>query len=226
MPCELALGNSETHGIGARGALRFGMPDVPISRLTDVPLRTAWPNEASNFTPWLAENIQHLGDAVGIPLEITGTEVLVDNFAADILARNPTDGTSVLIENQLETTDHKHLGQIMTYLAGLDAKTVIWVAPSFRTAHHSAIRWLNEHTSDGFSFFAVKARLVRIGDSPFAPIFEIVEQPDGWTRALATTKRRASAEGDPLSDHRKEFWDFYRARHPAFALEAQGAKRG
>ncbi|MGR3703781.1 MAG: hypothetical protein ACU0A4_16995 [Paracoccaceae bacterium] len=162
------------------------MTDIRFGRLVDLPLRDAWKHEAHQFTPWLADNIDHLSDAIGIPLELTGTEVAVETFSADILARNPMDDSIVLIENQLETTDHTHLGQIMTYLAGLEAQTVVWIAPAFREPHLSAIRWLNEHTADGFSFFAIKARVVRIGDSPYAPIFEVVEKPDKWLRKLQT----------------------------------------
>lgn len=162
------------------------MTEIQFGKLQDLPIREAWKHEAHEFTPWLAENIDHLSEAIGIPLELTGTEVAVESFSADILARNPMDDGIVLIENQLEQTDHTHLGQIMTYLAGLEAQTVIWIAPSFRAPHLSAIRWLNEHTADGFSFFAVKARVVRIGDSPFAPIFEVVEKPDRWQRKLKT----------------------------------------
>lgn len=162
------------------------MTDIRFGRLVDLPLREAWKHEAHQFTPWLADNIDHLSEAIGIPLELTGTEVAVETFSADILARNPIDDSIVLIENQLETTDHTHLGQIMTYLAGLEAHTVVWIAPAFREPHLSAIRWLNEHTADGFSFFAVKARVVRIGDSPYAPIFEVVEKPDKWMRKLQT----------------------------------------
>lgn len=161
------------------------MTDIRFGRLEDLPLRDAWKHEAHQFTPWLADNIDHLSEVIGIPLELTGTEVAVETFSADILARNPMDDSIVLIENQLETTDHTHLGQIMTYLAGLDAQTVVWIAPAFREPHLSAIRWLNEHTSDGFSFFAVKARVVRIGDSPYAPIFEVLEKPDFWQRQLS-----------------------------------------
>lgn len=91
---------------------------------------------------------------------------------------------TIVIENQLEQSDHTHLGQILTYLAGLKAKTVIWIAPEFRTPHLSAIRWLNERTIEGFSFFAIRVRVVRIGDSPVAPIFEVVEQPNDWDRAV------------------------------------------
>ena len=189
------------------------MTDIKFSRLEDLPLREAWKHEAHEFTPWLAENINHLSEAIGIPLEITGTEVAVESFSADILARNPMDDSSVLIENQLEQTDHKHLGQIMTYLAGLEAQTVVWIAPSFRESHLSAIRWLNEHTADGFSFFAVKARVVRIGDSPFAPIFEIAEKPNGWERQVREKERKTKAP-DEHSELRFEFWSQLAAAHP------------
>lgn len=194
------------------------MGGVEFGRLTDLLLRDAWKHEAHDFTPWLAENIDHLSEAIGVPLELTGTEVAVENFSADILARNPEDGMIVLIENQLETTDHTHLGQIMTYLAGLDAQTVVWVAPEFRQPHRTAIRWLNEHTSDGFAFFAVKVRVVRIGDSPFAPIFEVVEKPDDWERALAQKKKEASTGGDARSETRISFWTHYASRHPKAAM--------
>ncbi|MCE8556660.1 hypothetical protein KBY29_20320 [Ruegeria pomeroyi] len=199
------------------------MTDIRFDRLVDLPLRDAWPNEARQFTPWLAENINHLAEAIGIPLELTGTEVAVESFAADILARNPTDDSVVLIENQLEQTDHTHLGQIMTYLAGLDAQTVVWIAPAFREPHLSAIRWLNEHTADGFSFFAIKARIVRIGDSPYAPIFEVVEKPSDWDRKLTARKRTVVAGTSELGEAREAYWAQYVARHPSTRVPA---KRG
>jgi hypothetical protein len=165
------------------------MTEITFGRLQDLPPRDAWAHEAHAFTPWLAENIDHLSEAIGIPLELTGQEVRVETFAADILARNPQDDSVVLIENQLEITDHTHLGQIMTYLAGLEAQTVVWIAPNFREPHLSAIRWLNKHTADGFSFFAVRLRVVRIADSPYAPIFEVVEKPSAWDRQLKAEAR-------------------------------------
>ena len=91
----------------------------------------------------------------------------------------------------------------MTYLAGLDAQTVVWIAPQFRQPHLSAIRWLNEHTADDFAFFAVQARVVRIGDSPIAPIFEVVEKPNDWDREL---KRKTSSDGAAYYDIKEEFW--------------------
>ena len=190
------------------------MSDVTFSRLIDLPPREAWANEARAFTPWLSENIDQLGEAIGMRLELTGTEVAVETFAADILARDLMDDTLVLIENQLETTDHTHLGQIMTYLAGLNAHTVVWIAPGFREPHLSAIRWLNEHTADGFSFFAVKLRVVRIGDSPFAPVFEVIEKPNGWEREV---RQKAQSEGAAYYDVKAEFWTEMLARHPELA---------
>lgn len=190
------------------------MTDIQFDRLVDLPLRDAWKHEAHEFTPWLAQNIDHLSEAIGVPLELTGTEVAVETFSADILARNPMDDSSVLIENQLEQTDHKHLGQIMTYLAGLEAQTVIWIAPSFRESHLSAIRWLNEHTADGFSFFAIKARVMRIGDSPFAPIFEVVEKPNDWEREI---KQKATGDGAAYYDIKEKFWQEFTNRYPTQA---------
>lgn len=189
------------------------MTDIHFGKLQEMPLREAWKHEALEFTPWLADNIGHLSETIGIPLELTGTEVAVETFSADILARNPMDGTVVLIENQLETTDHTHLGQIMTYLAGLEAQSVVWIAPTFREPHLSAIRWLNEHTADGFSFFAVRARVVRIGDSPYAPIFEVVEKPNDWDRKL-TSKRREAKGDSELGNMRHAYWSAYAKRHP------------
>lgn len=190
------------------------MTDIQFGRLIDLPLRDAWKHEALQFTPWLAQNIDHLSEVIGIPLELDGTEVAVDTFSADILARNPMDDSVVLIENQLEQTDHTHLGQIMTYLAGLDAQTVVWIAPHFREPHLSAIRWLNQHTADGFGFFAVKARVVRIGDSPFAPIFEVVEKPNGWDRSLRPQKDVVEGQA---SLRRVNFWTMYLERYPEAA---------
>ncbi|MAU98875.1 MAG: hypothetical protein CMP81_23830 [Fulvimarina sp.] len=167
----------------------------------------------------------HLSEAIGIPLELTGQEVRVETFAADILARNPQDDSVVLIENQLEATDHTHLGQIMTYLAGLEAKTVVWIAPRFREPHLSAIRWLNEHTADGFAFFAVKLRVVRIGDSPYAPIFEVVEKPNDWERQVSETKRAASGPQNELGDVRQRFWQEFLRRHPELGPKGLSGSR-
>ncbi len=188
--------------------------NIPIlGTLVDVDLREAWHHEAHSFTPWLAEHLKSLSEVLGIPLELEGQEVPVETFSADILARNSLDDTLVLIENQLEGSDHTHLGQIMTYLAGLDAHTVVWVAADFREAHLSALKWLNEHTDDSFAFFAVKVKAVRIGDSPIAPMFEVLARPNNWERqlqAIAKETRQMSSRGQI----RKEFWSYYLNRFP------------
>jgi hypothetical protein len=184
-----------------------------FGRLEVVPLRSAWPREATNFTPWLAENLDRLSEALGLPLELIETEVDVSGFAADILARNPANGANVLIENQLENSDHGHLGQIMTYLAGLSTQTVIWVAPKFHDAHLSAVRWLNENTGQAFAFFAVELRVVRIGASPLAPIFDVIERPNTWNRSVRQTALEATERSD-LGEFRSAFWRHFLARHP------------
>lgn len=184
--------------------------------LVDVPLREAWAHEAHRFTPWLAENLDRLSAVIGIPLELSGIEAPVGSFSADILARNAADDSVVLIENQLEGSDHKHLGQIMTYLAGLETHTMIWVAPNFRDEHLSAIRWLNEHTVDPFAFFAIRLRAVRIGDSPLAPLFEVLERPNNWDRRLSEKKRTIEVGRSELGEHRLAFWTHFLERHPIY----------
>jgi len=184
-----------------------------IGRLEGVPPREAWPREAGDFTPWLAKNLDRLSEAIGVPLELEGTEVAVESFSADILARNLADGSLILIENQLEMTDHGHLGQIMTYLAGLDVKTVIWIAKDFREPHLSAIRWLNQHTVDPFAFFAIRLRVVRIGESLPAPIFDVLERPNEWERRLQMVAKEQSEVGE-TGQFRRDFWAAYREQFP------------
>lgn len=191
------------------------MTDPIFATLTDVALRDAWAHEAHRFTPWLAANLDRLSAAIRMPLELTGTEIRVGTFSADILARNARDDSVVLIENQLEGSDHTHLGQIMTYLAGLEAQTMVWIAPSFRDEHLSAIRWLNEHTVDPFAFFAVRLRVVRIADSPYAPLFEVVERPNGWDRQVSEKRRAVEGERSKIGEHRLAFWTHLCTRHPA-----------
>ena len=148
-------------------------------------------------------------------MELEGSEVKVDQFSADILARDPTNNRLILIENQLENTDHSHLGQILTYLAGLDAQTIIWVARNFNDAHLSAIRWLNQHTVDPFAFFAVRVKVIRIGDdlsSPAAPLFEVLERPSEWDRQVHSSQERSNCSD--LATHRNRFWTAYVQQYP------------
>ena len=187
--------------------------DTKLGTLKNVNLREAWSNEAQDFTPWLANNLDRLSTAIGIPLELEGQEVSVNSFSADILARNPQNDSRVLIENQLEKTDHTHLGQILTYLAGLEAQVVIWVASSFRDPHISAVQWLNDHTVEPFAFFAIQVKAVQIGNSPIAPLFEVVAKPNDWDRQIQK-KVRSSGELSEVGKWRLCFWEHLLERHP------------
>lgn len=177
-----------------------------LSRLERVALREAWKHEAAEFTPWLAQtvNLDLLAQAIGVSeLVLASTEQWVGDFKLDILC---TDGDQqVIIENQLAETDHRHLGQILAYAAGVGARKVIWVAESFRPEHAAALRFLNENTTEDLSFFGVQIELWRIGDSPLAPKFEVVVKPDDWSRTGREQARAASASS-PTKQLQLKFW--------------------
>ena len=194
---------------------------MDFAELKDVPLREVWEHEAHDFTRWLAsaENLARLSEAIGIhpSLEPLGSEVQVGPFAADIVASKPADGSRVLIENQLEGSDHTHLGQILTYLAGVEAQTVVWVAREFRDEHRSVIRWLNDHTVEPFEFFAVRVRVVRIADSPRALVFEVLEHPSAWDRRVRATVARPRSEWTAFY---RDFWAYYAKQYPDYGIRA------
>ncbi|SMF72093.1 DUF4268 domain-containing protein [Allosphingosinicella indica] len=178
-----------------------------LGRLQKVDLRDAWPHEAHNFTPWLAqeENLRLLGDTLGLEMELEAVEKAVDSFSADILARDTIEGGWILIENQLEQTNHSHLGQILTYAAGLNAKTVVWIAREFREPHRAAVDYLNEVSSQEYNFFGVQLELYRIGDSPLAPRFDVVAKPNGWSKRLVARTK----EGGALAATKQEWVDYW-----------------
>ena len=164
---------------------------INLSKIEKISLRDCWDNEASDFTPWLAteENIALLADALGMnELEVKGQEEHVGPFRADILCVDPGTDKLVLIENQLEKTDHNHLGQILTYAAGLDAVTIIWIAERFTEEHRAAIDWLNRITDKEFNFFGVEIGLIKIGDSNAAPVFNVIAKPNGWSKDVRSSQ--------------------------------------
>ena len=197
-----------------------GMNHPELGELEPVDVRTVWSHEALDFTPWLSENLQRLSDELGIELELEAREVQVGPYRADMVARTPQSGECVLIENQLGEADFHHLGQIMAYMAGLEAKIVVWVATKFNDTLRSAIRWLNEHTTDRFAFFAVRVSVVRIGDSPNAPVFRVVEGPNERDRQVRDASRQGS--GSELGQFRRDFWTHFAERRP----DAPGLKPG
>ncbi|MDE2861909.1 MAG: DUF4268 domain-containing protein [Chloroflexota bacterium] len=159
----------------------------PISSIEPVDLKSIWPNESRDFTPWLAraENLERLGDELGIKLEPRETERSVGSFSADIVCSHSgrTDAESwTVIENQYGRTDHDHLGKLLVYAAGIGAKTVIWIAEEFRDEHKAALDMLNESTTSDRAYFGVEIEILRIDDSRPAPRFNTVVQPNDWLK--------------------------------------------
>lgn len=178
----------------------------PLSHIEKVDLREVWANEAYDFTQWLAEeeNLNALGEVIGIDLELIETESPVGSFSADIYAMESDSNRRVIIENQLEETDHKHLGQIITYAAGKGAQLVVWIVAKANDQHKQAIEWLNEHTDSEFGFFLIEIEVLKIGDSMAAPRFNIVEQPNDWAKAIK--------QSESLSEGKKlylQYWQRY-----------------
>ena len=189
------------------------MKPASLGRLHKVNLREAWSSESSDFTPWLAqeENLKLLGEAVGIELELESQEKEVGPFRADILCKDTANDSWVLIENQLEKTDHSHLGQLLTYAAGLNTVTIVWIAERFTEEHRAALDWLNERTDEKINLFGLEIELWRIGDSPIAPKFNIISQPNGWSKTVQQAAA-ASASGE-ISEHKQfqlSFWTAFK----------------
>ena len=175
------------------------MPE--FGRLLNVPIREAWADEARNFTPWLLENADRLGEVLSMDLALHEAEHSVGSFSLDLLGEDLATGDLVIVENQLERSDHRHLGQLLTYAAGVEASVVIWVADSFRDEHLATLRWLNTHTEDQISLFAVQVSVMQIDDSRKAPVFTVIERPNEWQRAI-----QASETPRVGMDHYLDFW--------------------
>jgi hypothetical protein len=183
-----------------------------IGRLKEVPLREIWPHEERDFTPWLAqpENLSFLGDEIGVEFNLDNirTEHRVGPFSIDILAEDLL-GHKVVIENYLERTDHGHLGQCITYAAGIRAPVIIWIVKDVHDQHREAVEYLNRVSSDELNFFLVQLGAVKIGESEPAPMLDVIEAPNNWARVV-----REGSQGDGLSDTKlkqQAFWEDVRA---------------
>lgn len=191
-----------------------------LGTLEEVPLREIWPHEALNFTNWLSqeENMELLSNELNIDIEVVDTEVSTGKYRLDILARNSDDET-IVIENQLENTNHDYLGKIITYASGLDATTIIWIVEDVEEEHRQAVNWLNEHLDDTVNIFLCKIRLFRIGDSPAAPKFQVICEPNNWSKAVKKVNDNKDSETDLL---KLEYWtklaDYIR-NHPETCLK-------
>ncbi|MBK8032224.1 MAG: DUF4268 domain-containing protein [Chloroflexi bacterium] len=172
-----------------------------IGKLEVVQIREAFRHEAHNFTVWLETNIDALAQRLNMQLTVVAREKAVGSFNVDLLCED-SDGDPVIVENQLERSDHDHLGKLLTYLVNLEAKTAIWITTEPRPEHQRVVDWLNESTGTDFAFYLVRIEAVRIGDSPFAPLFTVLVAPDEQTREIGETKKE-------LADRhhlRLEFW--------------------
>ena len=173
-----------------------------LKEITD--LRSIWPHEALNFTPWVAENVDLLADAVGLDITVDETESSVGDFNVDIYVSETGTDRKIIIENQLEDTDHDHLGKLITYASGKGADVVIWVVKHAREEHKAAVDWLNNHTDDKIGFFLCEIKLFQIGDSQIAPAFTVVERPNDWTKEI-----RKTASANSTQQQRLEYWQAF-----------------
>jgi len=189
------------------------MSNRDVLQLEDVPLRDVWPDEARDFTPWLASNVDRLAEVLAMDLELVGAEMAVGPFACDVVLRDASTDEQVIVENFLEATDHDHLGKLLTYAAGFDAGVAVLVAKRFRPEHRSALMWLNEQPSRA-RFFGLEARAVRIGDSPPAALFDVVVKPDDWSREIKASQNATLSE---TGSRYQTWWDeFLQAMHERY----------
>ena len=176
-----------------------------LAKIESVDLREIWPNEAADFTPWLAENLSDLGSVIGLDLELQAQEAPVGDYALDILARDVGSGGEVVIENQLVTTDHRHLGQLLTYAAGFDARVAVWIAREFKSEHREALDMLNRRTGEETQFFGVEIQLLKIDGSRPAPNFRLVAYPNEWRRRTATATGATAGVSPRMERYRHLF---------------------
>ena len=189
-------------------------------------LRKVWPHEAQDFTPWLSqeENMALLSDAIGIDITVDETESDVGDFSVDIFASETGTGRKIIIENQLEDTNHDHLGKLITYASGKSAEVIVWLVRHAREEHRAAIEWLNNNTDDRIGFFLCEIKLYRIGGSEPAVKFEVVEKPNDWTKEV----RRCESVNE-TKQQRYDYWvafQDYAFKNPQFASSFNRRKSG
>ncbi len=180
-----------------------------LKQLTPVDINEVWETEPQHFTPWLSkeENLTLLGNTLRMELELEAQEVNIGGFRADILCKNTEDDSWVLIENQLDTADHKHFGQLLTYAAGLDASTVVWIAKTFRSEHCAMLDWQNKITDERYRFFGVEMKVWQIGDSDRAAQFDVISSPNDWSRSVnKNTQNIADQESSGTRQWRRKYW--------------------
>ena len=178
-----------------------------IGKLKEVDIRELWKHEQYDFSEWLSkkENIENLNEILGLTLVDISKETYVGTYRCDLFAKDETTGIKVIIENQLEISNHDHLGKIITYASGLDAKVVVWIVKEAREEHRSAIEWLNNNTNSNVNFFLIEIHAYKIGNSDPAPMFQVVEQPNDFIKNNKSTNRDESM--NKSQSQRIEFWN-------------------
>ena len=190
---------------------------VDVASLDEVPLRDVWRDEARDFTPRLASHPELLGQKLQMDLELEGTELPVGPFAADVVLKDANTGQLVVVENLLETTDHDHLGKLITCAAGLSAHWAVLVAREFRPEHRSALNWLNSISGEGSGFFGIEVRAVRIGNSPAAVQLDLVVEPDDFSRRGRAGVKTVSETNARYMDWWAEFLPAFHEAHPGWS---------
>ncbi len=185
----------------------------PLAKLNRLDPRAVWPSESSDFTPWLAQHINELGEVIGAELEVSETEVPIGDFSADILARDLATGGRVVIENQFGTTDHDHLGKLLTYASGVEASMIVWIAEWIRDEHRQALQWLNERTDLSTSFFAIALEVLQIEQSPPALNLKPIVFPNNWQKETHTTSQGISPKGRAYQAFFQRLIDVLRDTH-------------
>lgn len=187
---------------------------VDLGSIESVDPRAIWAHEANDFTPWLAHNLDRLGDALGIELELVEREASVGDFSLDLLATDLNRNATAIIENQLATTDHDHLGKLITYASGHDASVIIWLSTAIREEHRQAIDWLNQRTDEKTDFYAVVIDVVKIGESKPAVQFKVAASPNAWQKSTKTkTKVAPSGKSELYLNYFQSLIDELRDAH-------------
>ena len=199
---------------------------MKLSKIKEIPPRTYWHNEATDFTPWLAEedNLAQLSEVIYLDLELVSREEKMDGGRADLLCKDTVTGNSVIIENQLEKTDPDHLGRILSYAAALKANTIIWIATEFDEQYRATIDWLNSVTDEEFNFFGIEIHLLQIGDSDYAPQFKVVAKPNDWQKQVKASSKHEAEELTETKKSQLEYWQAfteYMTKHQSHYFKTQ-----